>query len=56
MPGAFRGGGGDDAPSDDQAADVAEEVIEEVSVGQAQDASPADGTGADEAVGQEKED
>jgi large subunit ribosomal protein L3 len=53
MPGALRSGAAaDDAPADEQA----EEAIENITEDQAQDAAPAEDTGADEAAGQEKED
>ena len=57
MPGALRGGAAaDGAPADDQAEQATQEAIEEVSEVQAQDAAPAEDTGADETAGQEKED
>ena len=46
------GAASDDAPAEDQP----EEAIEEVTEDQAQDAAPAEDTGAEEAAGQEKED
>ncbi|MBT4748392.1 MAG: hypothetical protein HOO19_03620 [Rhodospirillaceae bacterium] len=53
MPGAMRGSAAaDEAPAEDQP----EEAIEEVTEDQAQDAAPAEDTGAEEAAGQEKED
>ena len=53
MPGAMRGSAAaDEAPAEDQP----EEAIEEATEVQAQDAAPAEDTGADEAAGQEKED